>query len=142
MLFGSSPCPSAGKAIRFNCSSGPIIEIEKPEDIVGAPEDAEFRIRQKTSLSASNSACSKGNFGWILAQSIYTKDELVGRNFFGNRKNIPAISPRHCHAIEHAVAEVYGCHDLYLKEIIAGINTGLKRLRKGRRLPFTAIENV
>lgn len=108
-LLGNSPSPSTNKkAIQFKCFSGQIIEINGPEDVVGTPEDAEFRIRQKTSLSAAASACSKANFGWIFVQTIYRQEEIVGRNFYGNRKNIAAISPRRRHAIEHAVAEVYG----------------------------------
>ena len=91
-------------------------------------------------MSVSSSACSKANFGWILTQNIYNKEELHGRNFYGNRKNIPAISPRRRHAMEHAVAEVYGSNELYLKEAVAGINTGLRRLR--RRLPLTALDNM
>jgi hypothetical protein len=81
-------------------------------------------------MKAAGSACSKGNFGWILAQSIHIKEELIGRIF----------------SETVAVAKVYGYHDLYLKEIVTGINTGLRRLRssggKGRRLACTVIENV
>lgn len=141
-LLGNSPSPSTNKkAIQFKCFSGQIIEINGPEDVVGTPEDAEFRIRQKTSLSAAASACSKANFGWIFVQTIYRQEEIVGRNFYGNRKNIAAISPRRRHAIEHAVAEVYGSEDPFLKETVSGINTGLRRLRS-RILPFSSLENV
>lgn len=145
-LFCHQPCleiPQVPppKAIQFKCFSGQIIEINGPEDVVGTPEDAEFRIRQKTSLSAAASACSKANFGWIFVQTIYRHEEIVGRNFYGNRKNIAAISPRRRHAIEHAVAEVYGSEDPYLKETVSGINTGLRRLRS-RILPFSSLENV
>lgn len=139
-LLGNSPSTNK-KAIQFKCFSGQIIEINGPEDVVGTPEDAEFRIRQKTSLSAAASACSKANFGWIFVQTIYRQEEIVGRNFYGNRKNIAAISPRRRHAIEHAVAEVYGSEDPYLKETVSGINTGLRRLRS-RIQPFSSLENV
>ncbi|XP_062584338.1 serine-rich adhesin for platelets-like [Saccostrea cucullata] len=141
-MIESSPSPSTNKkTIRFNCFPGPIIEIDGPQDVCGTPEDAEFRIRQKTLMSTSSAACSKPNFGWILVQKIYSKEELIGRNFFGNRKNIPAISPRRRHAIEHAVAEMYGSNEAHLKEVISGINTGLRKMRS-RRLPFTSLENI
>ncbi|XP_062604469.1 mucin-5AC-like [Saccostrea cucullata] len=123
------------KSFKLNCFSGPIVEIEGPQDIQGIPENAEIRIKQKVTSEAAMNACSKANFGWILAQQMYKREELMGRNVFGNRKNILPISPRRRHALEHAVAEVYGMYNQNMKEAVNGINTGLRSLR--RRLPFT-----
>lgn len=74
-----------------------------------------------------------------MAQTIYKQEELIDKNFYGNRKNLPAVSPKRRHAIERAVAEVYGLYDVNLKEAVGGINVGLRNLR--RRLPFSKIEN-
>ena len=41
--------------------------------------------------------------------------------------------------MEHAVAVVYGSNELYLKEAVAGINTGLMRLQRG--LPLIVLNN-
>lgn len=103
-----------------------------------APDNAEVRIKQRVTCEISANACSKQNFGWLLTQTIYKKEELYGRNVFGNRKNIIAISPRRRHALKHAVAEVYGLVDANWKEAVNGINTGLRAMR--RRLPFTAVD--
>lgn len=103
-----------------------------------APDNAEVRIKQRVKCEISANACSKQNFGWLLTQTIYKKEVLYGRNVFGNRKNIIAISPRRRHALKHAVAEVYGLFDANWKEAVNGINTGLRVMR--RRLPFTAVD--
>lgn len=51
-------------------------------------------------------------------------------------------SPRRRHAIEHAVTEVYGCHEGHLKGTVNGINTGLLRMRRERgNIPVMVIED-
>jgi hypothetical protein len=103
--------------------------IETPKDMSEAPSDAECRVRQKLSYDCASAACSKANFGWMRTQRLYKKEELVGRNMYGNCKNIPAISPRRRHAIAHAVSEVYGNSEGNMKEAVYGINAGLRKMR-------------
>lgn len=46
----------------------------------------EIPVKQVSIQAAAVSACSKSNFGYILAQSSLLEGEMVGRNFYGNRK--------------------------------------------------------
>lgn len=50
------------------------------------------------------------------------------------------MSPRRRHATGHGVVEVYGCNEG--KEVVSGMNTGLRRMMRGRlHVPFIATEN-
>ena len=67
------------------------------------------------------------------SNELYLKEAVAGNNTglrhlrrrlplrFGNRKNIPAISPRRRQAMEHAVPEVCGSNGLYLKEAVEAL---------------------
>lgn len=74
----------------------------------GAAENTEVRVKPNKTFEISTNECSKSNFGWILAKTIYKQEELIDKNFYGNRKNLPAVSPKRHHAIERAVGEVNG----------------------------------
>jgi Sec-independent protein translocase protein TatA len=134
-----NPSPTLNKkTFKLKCFAGPIVEIETPDDMIGVSENAEVRVKQTKTFEIFNKACSKSNFGWMVTQTLYKDEEMIGRNFFGNRRNTPALSPRRRHAVEHAIAEVYGLCEANLKEVIKGVNTGLRHLR--RRLPFSRID--
>lgn len=63
---------------------------------------------------------------------------MYGRNVFGNRKNIIVIFFRRRYVFKYVVVEVYGFFDVNWKEVVNGINIGLRVKR--RRLSFIVVD--
>ena len=116
------------------------MEVEGPEDIQGMAADTEIRVKQNAAFDICQRSCSKANFGWNLAQKLFGREDFIGRNFYGNRKNVLALSPRRRHAIEHSVCEVYGLSDGNIKEAVQGINAGLRKLRHRQPLSLVSLD--
>jgi hypothetical protein len=133
-----NPSPALNKkTFKLKCFAEPIVEIETPDDMIGVSENAEVRVKHQ----------GLRNFKQCMLEIKFWMDGhsniVQGRGddwtqLYGNHRNTPALSPRRRHAVEHAIAEVYGLCDANLKELIKGINTGLRHLR--RRLPFSRID--
>ncbi|XP_062599176.1 uncharacterized protein LOC134260608 [Saccostrea cucullata] len=108
------------------CSStATILEIKDVTDVV--PGDFEFRIRRDILADVKSTACSDGNFMWILTRKLFREDELVERNFFG-RKGRKPISPRRKRALTHAYIASCGTSYKEFTKAVNSINNGIRSL--------------
>ena len=94
------------------------------EDFFGVAGYTEIHIKQNAVFDILPEVLLKGQI-W-LDQKLFAREDLVGRNFYGNRQNVQAFSPRRRHAIEHSVCEVYGLSDGNIREAVQGFNAGLR----------------
>ncbi|CAC5385915.1 unnamed protein product [Mytilus coruscus] len=99
-------------------SAGPIVEIDKPDDIINLARITECSTRTDT------------NFAWYLAKELFPPEDMIGKNFRGTRGKL-GLSPRRRRAIEHAVIDVYG--QTKLPNAVTGINTGIRNLKRQKQ---------
>ena len=111
------------------CFSGALLEIVSPADLLPALADTEVRIKPDKVRTTMSDSVSARNFGWNLVKMLFSPQEIIGRNFWGNKGKIP-LSPRRRHAIEHAIIDTYGQENL--QTCITGINTGIRNFRSER----------
>ncbi|CAC5363355.1 unnamed protein product [Mytilus coruscus] len=111
------------------CFSGALLEVVSPADLLPALADTEVRIKPDKVRTIMTDSVSPRNFGWNLVKMLFSPQEIIGRNFWGNKGKIP-LSPRRRHAIEHAIIDTYGQENL--QTCITGINTGIRNFRSER----------
>ncbi|CAC5408767.1 unnamed protein product [Mytilus coruscus] len=111
-------------------SAGPIIEIEKPDDILNLESMTECRISTDLRWRALVSTRTDTNFAWYLAKELFPPEDMIGKNFRGTRGKL-GLSPRRRRAIEHAVIDVYG--HTKLPNAVTGINTDSRNLKRQKQ---------
>ncbi|XP_076075840.1 uncharacterized protein LOC143046566 [Mytilus galloprovincialis] len=111
-------------------SAGPIVEIEKPDDIINLARITECRISTDLRWRALGSTRTDTNFAWYLAKELFPPEDMIGKNFRGTRGKL-GLSPRRRRAIEHAVIDVYG--QTQLPNAVAGINTGIRNMKRQKQ---------
>ncbi|XP_033758514.1 uncharacterized protein LOC117340848 [Pecten maximus] len=126
------------------CGSGALVEIDSAQDMTGINVDAEVRIKPALFQELRGSNTPSGVFAWRLTRHIYERDELRGRNFYGNRGR-QAISPRRAHAVEHSVLDIYGAGEL--RYAVSSVNTGIRNITyrekvSAARGPLCSLENT
>ena len=109
------------------CYEGAILEIETAADIQTATPTTEVRVKPELLRKLKNASVSTKNFGWNLVKLLFSPNEIVGRNFNGN-KGKQQLSPRRRHAVEHGITDMYG-EDM-IQTPITGINKGLRNYLK------------
>ena len=77
---------------------------------------------------------SVGNFGWALAQNLYSVEEMTERNYNGNGQK-GALPPRRRQTLEEVVIENYG--EGHMKQVRTAINTGIKGINYKIRNPIS-----
>ncbi len=129
----------SGNQIQVTCNAGPIVEITNGMDMASVPAHAEVRILPTVTRTAKVKSCSKGNFAWSMAKTVYQTNELIGRNYYGN-KGKEALSPRRLHAISHAVDDMYGIGADNIKTTVNAMNTGIRNITR-KIVPLSTVEN-
>ncbi|XP_061191719.1 uncharacterized protein LOC133199937 [Saccostrea echinata] len=105
----------------------PIIEIKDVSEVV--PGEVQFRMRRDILADVQTSACSDGNFLWLLTRKLFHDHELRGKNFFG-RKGRPPISPRRSKCLKHAYIECCGTSYKEFTKAVSSINNGIRSLSR------------
>ena len=98
-------------------------EILEKNDWLHTGPETKLRVGRDFIWKYCTSVKSVGNFGWALAQNLYSVEEMTERNYNGNGQK-SALSPRRRHAIEEAVIENYG--EGHMKQVRTAINTGIR----------------
>ncbi|CAG2242360.1 unnamed protein product [Mytilus edulis] len=62
-------------------SAGPIVEIEKPDDIINLARITECRISTDLRWRALGSTRTDTNFAWYLAKEFFSPEDMIGKTF-------------------------------------------------------------
>ena len=114
------------------------IEISSPADMNLVKKGSKIRISRDLARSTKMCASNVGNFGWQLAQKVYSIEERIGRNYAGRGK--PAWSPRRKLAIEDTVRENYGNNPEFIRQVRKACDNGMRS--KGYTRTYKASHSV
>ena len=113
------------QAIKYDGISN-YIEIQSHEDMKSV-KSSKVRISRQLARSTKEKASNAGNFGWQIAQKIYSIDERIGRNYAGRGK--PGWSPRRKEALEEAVKENYGPEKCHVEQMRKACDSGMRNIK-------------
>ena len=109
-------------------------EINEKKDWAHTGPETKLRVGRGFIRRYCATAKSVGNFGWALAQNLYSMEEMADSNYNGNG-NKCALSPRRRCAIEECIAENYGNEPNNFKLVRNAITTGIRGIRYRERNP-------
>ena len=117
------------------------VEIDSHEEMKSVRKGSKIRISRQLARTTRSKAISAGNFGWQLAQKIYSLEERFGKKNYAGRGK-PRWSPRRKEALEEAVKENYGPDPEYLKQVWKACDSGMRNIKTPSSSRVVVSDNV